>query len=680
MGLLKRNFDFILLLVLLSGFGFLALQRLGAVPVPETDEAFTLQVPYEMLNRGKLALPMYRYLGGNIENVWHSYTPVYFVLLTGYLKLFGWGVVQGRVFNLITALLTLGITYVIARRLFDWRAAIAALTMLISDQVFFERSRLLRNDFAAAAFAMLAFYLYEVAEGRKQSRFYIASGLAAGAAVMCHTNGLYMIGVIGLLILIRHGWSALKSKEIYQFSFSALAVMSYEIVYDIIDYKNFVLQNREDKLHFKLLGQWGNVLKETRRYLRWYAGSAMFPSLPRTLLHLFQVLTVLAIAYLVLRLAARVRRGNVFADPRMRVLLVTLTVMFFLALLGGNKDIYYFAHLAPWFAVCVGILFSDGLDLVGRLKSSEWPPARSVRRAIVASVAVLLFLYAGELLREKGKYLREVHNPDLASFEEVQSALKSAVPDGVCPIAIKMPAVWLAFPETDRCFATIEERMIKDLDIDGREYALLTKPGRAWVGDVQQEYRLVSELKRTAYGDIDVYYTGTNPQYLGLATKRSYFFDSRSGHVTEEQVLGAREVWSAGPAELRALLSLSNSEIGPGGVAVQLPSRENRKNSPLELCSLEVSGNTAYQITIGGTFQIPRLEFAVVDETTGVWITWISISPQSGPQQLSCVFKSLGANRVRIVLNVFGKGDVGPAYLDRISVREIGSLQTEVNR
>lgn len=63
---------------------------------------------------------------------------------------------------------------------------------------------------------------------------------------MCHTNVLYMFGGIGLLILLENGCCALKEKHLYVFGLAALAVMAYEIVYDIIDYKNFVLQNREE--------------------------------------------------------------------------------------------------------------------------------------------------------------------------------------------------------------------------------------------------------------------------------------------------------------------------------------------------------------------------------------------------------------------------------------------------
>src|SRR6266403_3944853 len=152
---LRFQLDFLILGLVIAAFVSVAAQRLGTVPVPEGDEAFTLQVPYEMLVRGKLALPMLRYLGGNIENVWHSFTPVCFLLLSGFLRLFGFGIVEGRAFNLITAAITLLMVYLLGRKLFDWRAGLVAVAMLIGDQTFLERSRLLRNDYAAATFALL---------------------------------------------------------------------------------------------------------------------------------------------------------------------------------------------------------------------------------------------------------------------------------------------------------------------------------------------------------------------------------------------------------------------------------------------------------------------------------------------------------------------------------------------
>lgn len=546
---LKSNLDFGLAAIVIGGFVIVAAQRLGTAPVPEGDEAFTLQVPYEMLQRGKLALPMLRYLGGNIENVWHSFTPVCFLLLSGFLKLFGFGIVQGRAFNLMTAASTLLMVYLIGRKLFDWRAGLVAVVMLIGDQTFLERSRLLRNDYAAATFALLAYFLYEMAERRKSARLLAASGLAAGAGVMCHTNILYMVAAICLLIVLAEGWRAFRSKKLYVFAGSALAVMAYEIVYDLIDYKNFLLQNRGDELHFRVIGYagfWQNLLEEKLRYGKWYAGGLMFPGLSQITLRVFQALTVLAIVYLVIACARRIKRGGMMSDPRVRVFIVTIVVVLFHAVIVSHKRIYYFAHLAPWFALCVGILARDGLNLVSRFGRDAVPRAKLVHKVAIALVAFAVTGYCLQLASQYRDYLTRVRNPELASFEEFTTVIRSIVPDELCPVAVKNPSVWLAFPERDDCFATIEGRMKDDLDIDGKDYALVTRPNfslertprregsRVSSDDARlDDYHLLGEMKETPYGNLLIYYTGNDPRYLALAPKRYQFFGEVRGHAVE---------------------------------------------------------------------------------------------------------------------------------------------------
>src|SRR5262244_3836620 len=150
----KRNWDLALFTSLAAGFAGLAGSRLGTYPVYETDESYILQVAYEILHRGKLALPMYRFLGGNIENVWHSFTPLYFFSLSGFLKIFGFGVLQGRVFNLIAALCCMTMVYLIGRRLFNWRVGLIAVVMIVSDPTVLQRARMVRNDYPAEAFSL----------------------------------------------------------------------------------------------------------------------------------------------------------------------------------------------------------------------------------------------------------------------------------------------------------------------------------------------------------------------------------------------------------------------------------------------------------------------------------------------------------------------------------------------
>ena len=146
MRFLKKYFDFAILAFVIGGFVSVAAQRLATTPLPDTDESMMLQISYEMLNHGKLAFPMKRFYGGNIENAWHSLTPVAFVTLSGFLKLFGWGLTQGRVYNLITAVLMLLMLYLLARKLFSWQVGLTAVVLIVSDPLFMARSRLLRYD------------------------------------------------------------------------------------------------------------------------------------------------------------------------------------------------------------------------------------------------------------------------------------------------------------------------------------------------------------------------------------------------------------------------------------------------------------------------------------------------------------------------------------------------------
>ena len=534
---MRFKLDLVIVGLVIAAFVFVAAQRLGAVPVPEGDEAFTLQVPYEMLNRGKLALPMFRYLGGNIENVWHSYIPVYFLILSGFHELFGFGLEQGRAFNLMTAAMTLLMVYLIGRRLFDWRAGLIAVVMLVGDQTFFERSRLLRDDYAAAAFALLAFYLYEVAEERNKAGPYVASGLAAGAGVMSHTNMLYMIGAVGLLMVMREGWRTLASKKLYLFGLSALAVMAYEIVYDLIDYKNFLLQNRGDDVHFRALdagGLWQNLLEERLRYQKWYGGGLMFPGLPQTTLRIFQLLTIAAIIYLVIEFARKIKRSGFLDDPKARLLVVTVVTVLFHALIVSHKRMFYLAHIVPWFALGVGVMLRDAVDRIARVRSSPGPRARLGYRAAAIVVVLAAAGYALLLVAQARMYLTEVRNPKLASFAEFTAVIRDIVPKGLCPVAVKNPSVWLAFPEMDACFATIESRFKDEAyaDIDGKDYALVTRPNampeRA---GADRDYHLLGEMWNTPYGNLLIFYTGSDARYLAIKPKRYEFFGELGGYT-----------------------------------------------------------------------------------------------------------------------------------------------------
>jgi 4-amino-4-deoxy-L-arabinose transferase-like glycosyltransferase len=538
MKFLKRYWDFAILGALVAGFVFVAAQQIGTVPVPDNgDESMLLQIPYEIIHRGKFAWPMCRYLGGNIENAWHSFRPALFIVTAGFFKVFGWGLTQGRVFNLISAALTLIMVYVIGRRFFDWRTGLTGVAMLISDQVFFERSRMFRYEHPAAMVALLAFYLYEIAEERQSKWLYIAAGLAAGTAVMVHTNLLYLPVAIVALMLVRHGVRVFANRSLYQFGGAALLVMAYEIVWGIADRSNVRLQYHDDPAHFSATSPaalWQNLQRELGRYESWYHGGELVYGGRPVLLRLFMVLTLVSIIYLVYVFIAKVRSGTAGADPRVHVLIITVIAMVFLALATGRRRKYaiYMTNLTPWFALCVGIVVRDGLDFLKKAASREWGPYAFAKNAVISLVVVTVACYGLLFVRQNYKYYKILNSPDHASFQEFTAVLTGIVPEGVCPISIVRPVIWLAFPEADRCYATVERRMGEPLDIAGKDYALII-PGEnpEWVRDPNVAYHLLGEMDDTPYGDLRIYYTGSNPALVRLEPKRFQFFGNRRGYL-----------------------------------------------------------------------------------------------------------------------------------------------------
>ena len=676
----RRYYDLILFAVLLAAFVFITAQRLGPVPLPETDEAFTLQVPYEMIFRGKLALPMLRFLGGNVENVWHSYTPVFFVILTGFFKVFGYGLAQGRAFNLITAALTLSMTYLVGRRFFNWRVGVVAALLLVSDLTFLERSRMLRNDFAAAFFALLAFYLFEAAEERRRGWLYVASGLAAGAGVMSHTNILYMMGAICLLMLLRQGLRIFASPKLYQFLGGAFAVMAYEIVYDILDWQNFLLQNRADSLHFSLIeggGWWRNIVGEIGRYRLWYQGTAnhygvfyghIIPEIPRTLIHVFQALTAVAAVYLMVLCASLIRRHSAMSELRVHLLVVTVFTVVFHAVITGHKEIYYLVHLVPWFALCAGVAISDGLAASFRLRRVF------VRRAVFAVGLVAAAGFGYVLVAQSVAYYKALRNSDIVSFDEYVSALHEIVPEGVCPLSKRSPVIWLAFPESDLCFASIEARMKDDVDIRGEEYVLIVPERASKRVKERKRFHYLGELKDTAYKlALRAYYTGTDPRYLAREPKNFRFFGWSRGHVSEDQVSAAHEVWSAGPSEMGALHNGDESVTSPEAITIYPPAAGGR--GQIELASVDLTPDTIFEVNVEVASTLGAWEVVVLDARTGDRIVRIKVVEDAGLQHIAELFRTHGVDRVKIVASSRARSSREPLSISRISIREVAPLQ-----
>ncbi|HEY6333847.1 MAG TPA: glycosyltransferase family 39 protein, partial [Blastocatellia bacterium] len=543
----------------------------------------------------------------------------------------------------------------IARELFDWRVALSAVLLMILDPVFLERARMIRNDFAAAAFALAAFYVFIRAERDGKGWLYAASGLLAGAGVMCHTNALYIVGVILVLFLIKSGPRALvREKGAYLFLIGALAVMAYEVVYDLVDFRNFQAQNRGDPAHFTLFSVTGlsrNVYSEPLRYISWYHGADVFPfgGLPLLPLHVFQGLTAVSIIYLIVATIRHLRQSTAAGD-RLYVLIATLGAMLFLAVMSSDrrkKSHLYLIHLTPWFALCAGILLSDLHTLISRIRW-KWGWATGTRLAAVgvAAAGVLAF---GAVGKEGKQAIRAIDNPELANFHELTDTLRTVIPAALCPVSITRPVIWLAFPEKDYCYTTIEGRAAKSLELSGKDYALIDLENSRLGKSIERAegYHLIGEVRGTAYGDFEIYYTGTDPALLEAQARSYWLFGFWRGHVNQQQIAEARTVWTAGPAGMPMFGASSPDEpaLSPDSKSTHPGSNARSKSAPLvSLGEPAAVPNTIYQVQTDWAGPPQNAEFVIEDPASG------QVLYQGKTDEGQCVFRTFQNTRLQVLI------------------------------
>jgi hypothetical protein len=173
---------------------------------------------------------------------------------------------------------------------------------------------------------------------------------------------------------------------------------------------------------------------------------------------------------------------------------------------------------------------------------------------------------------------------------------------------------------------------------------------------------LLGELHNTPYGNLAVNYTGVDPKYLALPPKSYELFGRWRGHVGDEQIALAHEVWKADARELNRLAGQTDSD----SLSIQ-------GQSLVDVCSLELAPNTAYQLQLEASSR-SEWEVVVIDAHTGASIKQTDISGSRRPQQTAELFRTLGTSRVRVALRPSNKDSNDPIRLYEMKVLEVAHL------
>lgn len=549
MSILRRDLIIEILLVslIIAGFIFITIQKIGFHPVPWKDEPWLMQPAYEVVKNGQMSSPMFRHFGNELGE--RTFTdPVFTYLLAIWFRCFGFGMLEARLFNLTLSIGVLLLVYLIARLLAGRTAGVIAISFLVLDNNYLTGSRFLRNDFASIFFALAAAFSYLKAkyliasQNKFSSRLWlVASGLLATMSALSHLNGLYIIVLLAIWLFIDYRFRMFIKLEPWVVAISInLLALPYTIycwvnreVY-LAQWNTFAAGRTRGTT---ASGLWLNVLAEPKRYLDWNYGIVFIERNP--MVQLFKFLTIIAIIYLLAKIIWQLWKKIPLTTSSYIYLLTAIfwTVTFF-ATEVSNKTHSYLPHITTWFALAIGIFGQDLFlkmiswtpELIKYLPEQERPKELADEQKILARVffiglSILVAIYiipTGILLIKYQRYLATI---EPTKYNKMATELVNIVSPELTPIGI--PNYWHLFAVKRRDdYRAFSRRLIRKVlkgEFPDEQYAFIADKRQqrkllAIVEDLgleaKRKVRLMTELPDTPYGKVWVYYIGTDEKFL----------------------------------------------------------------------------------------------------------------------------------------------------------------------
>ena len=172
------------------------LLTLDISPLPWFDETFMLNIAKNKIDTGAylftIAPP---YESGNNEAL--IYGPLYFIISTTVLKIFGVGIFQYRIVGVFFAFLVLLISYFTARK-----NSFFLIFLLALDPLFLAASHSGRMDTMALTLGLASLYLFFESEKKNNYWLLIGAGLLSGLTLLTTPRAFVTLFGIGFLLLL----------------------------------------------------------------------------------------------------------------------------------------------------------------------------------------------------------------------------------------------------------------------------------------------------------------------------------------------------------------------------------------------------------------------------------------------------------------------------------------------
>jgi hypothetical protein len=370
------------LVALVAGLVFLvvSVRHLDIVPQVYEDEPWQASTAYKLVTAGVFGSDLFAGFY-NMDQRYYGFMPLHPLLLAGFFRVLGAGVVQARLETVTLSLFTLLLTFTLGARLFNaWVGAIALVflvlvrwTGLIYVQLtgipLVDFARIARYDPMVPVLGLAALHAFLSARGPARL---VVAGVFAGLAGLAHLYGLFWLPILVILAI----WAARPKAAAWLILGAILPWLPY-VAYVVADVPDWRGQTLIYQSRFELLNpRWylDNVVQEYHRY---------GPGLgPLGLAWLTRVGFWTSLLALPLSLAMLARRAVFHADPAARAIVVpaiALPVLF--ALTIKLKLVNYTLIELPVFALAI----AWGIHEV-------WQRRPTWARAVIAMVAAAIML------------------------------------------------------------------------------------------------------------------------------------------------------------------------------------------------------------------------------------------------------------------------------------------------
>lgn len=269
--------------LLLALYLVISFYRLGDVPLVYEDEPWLSSIAWKFGTEGVLGSDLFAGWHG-METHCYAAMPVYLMLLGGFFKIFGVGVMQARAFSVLAGLGVLIGTHALARRIFpgDGRIALGALLVLVlvrwtgssatrtSGIFLLDMVRIARYEPLVSLLGLLTLHLYLSGQQSRRLSGYAAAGFFAGLTTLTHLYGVFWLPILLALTLQDRGLRGAMRPGLCMLLACGLCWLPY-LLYILQDPAGWAGQTSEYSVEgrFDVLNPgwyWQNLVAEPGRY------------------------------------------------------------------------------------------------------------------------------------------------------------------------------------------------------------------------------------------------------------------------------------------------------------------------------------------------------------------------------------------------------------------------------